>query len=90
MLDNYNSTTNDIKIQPCSGGICKSHPKSQIIRTRIGSTKASNVLKENPKINGRSIVVLQVVNSTEGYVLVEYMYQSDYDAENVKTTQQKD
>lgn len=79
--------TNNISIQACSGGIYKSHPKSRIVNMHITSPLSKTVLTaangQEPSANGKEIVVLQVVNAVEGYVLVEYMYKEDYEAENV-------
>ena len=36
-----------------------------------------------PSIGTKDIVVLQVVNSIDRYVLVEWMYKADYDAETI-------
>ena len=69
------------------GRICKTHPKSRIAHMHIKSDLATEMLtasaKKNPRANEKDIVVLQVVNSVEGYILVEYMYKDDYEAENV-------
>ena len=79
--------TSNISIQACSGGIYKSHPKSRIVNMHITSELAKEMLTASsrcsPTANGKKIVVLQVINAVEGYVLVEYMYKEDYEAENV-------
>lgn len=84
MLNNTN-ITNNIKIQACSGGIYKSHPKSRIVRLHIKSDLAKEILSANtiPTINSKEIVILQIVNAVEGYLFTEYMYKNDYEAENV-------
>ncbi len=77
--------TNNVSIKMCQGGIYKSHPKSRIVGIHITSISASNMLSTTikPTVNGNEVVVLQVVNAADGYVLVEYMYKEDYEAENV-------
>ncbi len=77
--------TNTIKIQSCSGGIYKSHPKSRIAHMHITSDLAKLMLtaQSEPTVGGKAIVVLQVVNAVRDYILVEYMYKEDYEAENV-------
>ncbi len=77
--------TNKIKIQACSGGIYKSHPKSRIVHMHITSELAQQMLtaRREPSVNGKEIVVLQVVNAVGEYILIEYMNKDDYEAENV-------
>ena len=84
------TVTNNVSIQSCSGGIYKSHPKSRIVRLYIDSERAGEMLSSNQEPivydrdkNKKEVVILQVVNAVEGYVLVEYMYKEDYEAENV-------
>ena len=48
------------------------------------------MLTDKPKYCGKDIVVLQVVNSVEGYILVEYMEHQDYEAENVEIKLEED
>ena len=75
---------NNINIQACPGGIYKSHPKSRIVEMHITSSLAESMLStRDPNVDGVKIVVLQIVNSVEGYILVEYMLQEDYESENV-------
>ena len=77
--------TNNVSIKRCPGGIYKSHPKSRIVGMHITSISATNMLSTivKPIVNGNEVVVLQIVNVADGYVLVEYMYKEDYEAENV-------
>lgn len=77
--------TNSISIQSCAGGIYKSHPKSRIVRVYVNSERAKDMLSTNnePNLDGKKVVVLQIINSVEGYLLVEYMYTEDYEAENI-------
>ena len=79
------SVKNNISIQACSGGIYKSHPKSRIVNMHIQSCLVDEILKVevSPTVDEKEIVVLQVVNAVDGYLLVEYMYKEDYEAENI-------
>ena len=84
MFDSKCTVTNNIKINACSGGIYKSHPKSRIVNMKMESGLADKMLTtKQPKIEEKDIVVLQVINSFDGYILVEYMYKEDYEKENV-------
>lgn len=81
----FNTTTNlanNIKIQSCSGGIYKSHPKSRLVRIHLSSSAANNMLNPGyiPTVSEREVVVLQIVNAASEYLLVEYMYKEDYEA----------
>lgn len=86
----FPSIMNKVSIKPCTGGIYKSHPKSHIVRTHINSIDAASMLAGNPKQGEKDIVVLQVVNSVEGYILVEYMEKQDYEAENIEIKLEED
>ena len=77
---------NTVKIQACSGGIYKSHPKSRIVCVNIGSVIASRMLEcydEPTNILGEKIVVLQAINVIGEKLLVEYMLKEDYENENI-------
>lgn len=90
ILSSLPSIVNKVSIKACTGGIYKSHPKSQIARMHINSVDADNLLRGNPKYQGKDVVVIQIVNSVEGYILVEYMEKQDYEAENVEIKPEED
>ena len=63
----------------CNGRIYKSQAKSFIKKFSITSTLADELFSEKPCMDGKEVVVLQVVNFGEGMLLAEIVYKKDYD-----------
>lgn len=83
MLDNIHNVSSNIKIQACSGGIYKSHPKTFFVKFDINSTMANTLFREKPfyLVMDNEVVVLQVVFAGDGELLAEIIKKADYDAE---------
>lgn len=76
MLNTNVNNKQNINISAVSGTIVKTHDKSYIDRFHITSQKAKSVFDGNS-----NIVVLQAMNSHDGYLLVEVISKKDYEQE---------
>ena len=87
MLNSFSRSSQEVNISAVSGTICKTHKKSFIYRFQIGSDAAKNVLTFPPQMNFNQndyfhfedVVVLQVMNSNDTYVICEIVKKSDFD-----------
>lgn len=71
MLNTSVNNKQSVSISAVSGTIIKTHPKSYIARFHIDSQRAKEVFKEGGE------VVLQAMNSHDGYLLVEIISSKD-------------
>ena len=94
MFDNYNKTTNNLKINACSGGIYKTYKESWFKRFHLKSSlmeELSNFSKityseefneyrtDYLKKDAKPITVLQMVICGDMEVIAEIIYQEDLD-----------
>lgn len=70
------SNNSRVEISAVSGMIVKSHKKSYIRRMHIESPAAKDTFSK-----GSSEVVLQAMNTNDGYLLVEVIDKKDYEEE---------
>lgn len=69
MIDNYNN----LNIHTVSGTLIKSHPKSRFRRFHIRSQYAGDIFSGR-----KDIVPLQFMLCGDGELLMEYVYESDW------------
>lgn len=73
MLNTSVANRQNVNISAVSGTIVKTHEKSYIARFHIDSQRAKDVF-----IKHGDNVVLQVMNSHDGYLLTELVSKEDY------------
>lgn len=72
------ATYNELNINAVSGTLIKSHPKSRIVRFHMKSGMADTAFSvKQPNINGKNVVILQVMLCGEKELLVEYIREAD-------------
>ena len=78
MLNTYNkiSTSTNLKINACSGGIYKTYKESWFERFHLQSARAEKLLNEN---NYLHIIVLQMVICGEMEVMAELITEKDFE-----------
>ena len=87
MFNSYDmKTTNNLKINACSGGIYKTCKESWFVRFHLQSDYAEKLLVSNPTLNlsgirfdETGIIILQMVICGEMEVIAELIKKEDYD-----------
>ncbi len=74
MLNTSVNNNSRVEINAVSGTIVKTHNKSYIDRMHINSQLAKDVFRK-----GSDKVILQAMNSHDGYLLVELIDKKDYE-----------
>lgn len=84
MLNSSSYSNNSLNISAVSGSLVKSHNKSYFVKMHIKSDLASGYFNMNPvhampnfPYDKIDIVVLQIMNTHEGYVFVEAIRKED-------------
>lgn len=72
MLDTRQSNNQSINVSAVSGTLVKTHPKSKIKGCHLNSEMGKQLF------NGVYGVVLQVMNTHDGWVIFEYVSDTDF------------
>lgn len=66
---------------PYIGTLQKTHLKSYFMRFHVTSEMAGYIFSNTPRLsrNGDEIVTLQIMSFGDNYLLMEYVYKSDYE-----------
>lgn len=84
MFNTYNNGDVDtkIKINSCSGGIYKTYSKSWFVCFKLDTFFSDRLLQENGYIENKdtrkSVIVLQIVNMNENFVIAEVILKEDF------------
>lgn len=72
---------------PCIGTLQKTHLKSYFMRFHVTSEMAGYIFSNTPRLsrNGDEIVALQIMSFGDNYLLMEYVYKSDYEDDSSGT-----
>lgn len=70
----WNTTNNTVINSPANGIIQKSNKDSFMLKMHHASSLARNIFDTNPKYDGESISIIQVLLIHEGWILVEAVH----------------
>lgn len=79
-MTDSNFDSQRLNINTVSGTLTKSYKKSLFLRFHIRSNLAGKLLDDNPRYCNRPIVILQVMTCFEGELIVEFIYEEDFNA----------
>lgn len=78
MLNTTNLSLKTTVNQGVSGIIQKSNQKSFFSRFHFNSDRATNLFGPKSEYDGKSVVIIQMLLITEGYILAELVYKEDF------------